>query len=141
MVLKMSKNKQLIITKTGNTYYGENNAETIRVILPRKINDIDVQDCYVYLHFLYGDNSGDKIDISSNLDVYNNDYYVAQIPVTDSITKNHGSVKMWITIYCVLQIDAGKNEEDMVAKTNVVDYTIKPHMNVSDSLNGGVIYF
>ena len=39
----MSKDKTLTVTKSGNTYQDENNAETIKIILPKVINSIDLK--------------------------------------------------------------------------------------------------
>ena len=43
MVLKMSKDKTLVITKSGTTYKNEHNAETIKIIVPKLIDGTDLK--------------------------------------------------------------------------------------------------
>ena len=43
LVLKMSEDRNLMITKRGNSYQDENNAENIKIILPKILNEIDLK--------------------------------------------------------------------------------------------------
>ena len=56
LVLKMSENKILTITKSGNTYQDEHNAETIKIFLPKTINNVDLKDCVIYLSLINQEN-------------------------------------------------------------------------------------
>lgn len=120
----MSEDKNLIITKTGNTYEDENNAEVIRVLLPHQINGNDLSKCVIHLCILNQDKLGDEINISTNLQGYNNDLYIADIDLTNKFTYTSGEIQLWIKVF--------NQENEMVAKTNPINYQIKKHLDIED---------
>lgn len=122
MVLKMTKDRTLIITKQGNSYQDENNAETIKIILPKRINEIDLKECYIYLSFINQQNVGNVCDITEYLQEYSDEYYVIKVPMCQMFTHEAGKVQMWVKLL--------HSSTEMVAKTNEVVYTIKPHKEV-----------
>lgn len=120
----MSEDKNLIITKSGNTYEDENNAETIKILVPRQINGNDLGECIIHLCVLNQDNLGDEINISKCLQDYGDNLYVANIDITNKITYKTGEIQLWIKIL--------NSDNQMVAKTNPVTYQIKEHFDIKD---------
>lgn len=126
MVLKMTKDRTLIITKQSNTYQDENNAEMIKIILPKSINEIDLKDCYVYLSFINQQNVGNICDLTEYLQEYSNDYYIVEVPMYQMFTHEAGKIQMWVKVL--------HSPTEMVAKTNEVSYMIKPHKEVEETI-------
>lgn len=125
-VLKMSKDKTLAVTKSGNTYQDENNAETIKIILPKEINSIDLKDCYIYLSFINQQGLGNVSDLTEYVTEYSDDYYVIEVPMYQMFTYEPGTIEMWIKVL--------HSPTEMVAKTNEVTYTIKPHKEIEGTI-------
>lgn len=122
----MSKDKTLTVTKSGNTYQDENNAETIKIILPKEINSIDLKDCYIYLSFINQQGLGNVSDLTEYVTDYSEDYYVIEVPMYQMFTYEPGTVEMWIKVLYT--------PTEMVAKTNEVAYTIKPHKEIEGTI-------
>lgn len=125
-VLKMSKDKTLTVTKSGNTYQDENNAETIKIILPKVINSIDLKDCYIYLSFINQQGLGNVSELTEYIAEYSDDYYVIEVPMYQMFTYEPGTIEMWIKVL--------HSPTQMVAKTNEVVYTIKPHKEIEGTI-------
>lgn len=125
-VLKMSKDKTLEITKSGNTYQDENNAETIKIILPKSLNGNDVKDCYIYLSFINQKGLGQVSDLTKYIKEYSEDYYVVEVPMYQMFTYEPGDIEMWIKIL--------HTPTEMVAKTNEVFYSIKSHKEIEGTI-------
>lgn len=122
----MSKDKTLTVTKSGNTYQDENNAETIKIILPKVINSIDLKDCYIYLSFINQQGLGNVSDLTEYVADYSEDYYVIEVPMYQMFTYEPGTIEMWIKVL--------HPPTQMVAKTNEVVYTIKPHKEIEGTI-------
>lgn len=120
----MSKDKTLIITKWSNTYEDENNAESIKIYLAKYINNINLKECSVWLGFINQEGLGDQHELTEYLTEYSNDYYVVEKPMGQIFTYETGSIEMWIKVL--------HSPTQMVAKTNEVIYTIKPHKEIDD---------
>ena len=125
-VLKMSKDKTLTVTKSGNTYQDENNAETIKIILPKVINSIDLKDCYIYLSFINQKGLGNVSDLTEYVTDYSEDYYAIEVPMYQMFTYEPGTIEMWIKVL--------HSPTQMVAKTNEVTYTIKSHKEIEGTI-------
>lgn len=115
MILKMYEDKELVIAKTGNTYQDENNAETIKIYLPKIVNGIDIGTCSVWLSFLTS-NTGDAVEIK-NMSTYSDYYYVASLPMHQIFTEVVGNINMWINVV--------NKDKDFYLTTNPVSYTVK----------------
>lgn len=126
LILKMSSNKNLTITKSGNTYQDENNAEIIKIILSKTINGIDLKDCYIYLSFINQQGLGNVSDIKEYLKYYSEDYYMIEIPMYQMFTHEPGTIEMWIKIL--------HSPTEMVAKTNEIKYNIKTHKEIEGTI-------
>ena len=122
----MSKDKTLTVTKSGNTYQDENNAETIKIILPKVINSIDLKDCYIYLSFINQQGLGNVSELTEYITDYSDDYYVIEVPMYQMFTYEPGTIEMWIKVL--------HSPTQMVAKTNEVTYTIKPHEEIEGTI-------
>lgn len=125
-ILKMSKDKTLIVTKSGNTYQDENNAEVLKVILPKTLNGNDLKDCHIYLSFINQQGLGNVSELTNFLEEYSECYYVVEVPFYQMFTYEPGNIEMWIKVL--------HSPTTMVAKTNKVTYTIKPHTEVDGTV-------
>lgn len=125
-VLKMSGDKTLTVTKIGNTYQDENNAENIKIILPKLINSIDLKDCYIYLSFINQRGLGNVSDLTEYVTDYSDDYYVIEVPMYQMFTYEPGTIEMWIKVL--------HSPTQMVAKTNEVIYTIQSHKEIEGTI-------
>lgn len=126
LVLKMSKDKSLSVTKSGKTYQDENNAETIKIILPRTINGNDVKECHVYLSFINQRGVGNVSDITEYIQEYSENYYVVEISMHRMFTYEQGTIEMWIKII--------HTPTDMIAKTNSISHTIIAHKEIEGTI-------
>lgn len=124
--LKMSANKTLTITKSGNTYQDENNAEILKIILPKTLNGNDLKDCHIYLSFINQQGLGNVSDLTEYLNEYLDGYYVVSVPMYQMFTYEPGNIEMWIKVL--------HPPTEMVAKTNEVIYTIKPHKEIEGTI-------
>ena len=123
LILKMNDKKQLFITKYGNTFEGENNAESITVIVPKMLNEIEMVKCACYFNVL-STNSLDQllyqktINISPILKDYNNFYLSCEIDISKELTQKAGQVKFWIKVT--------NADNEMIAKTKkTVSWRVK----------------
>ena len=127
MVLKMSKDKSLVITRSSTTYEGEHNAETIKIIVPKLINNNEIDKCLVWLNFINSDNLGRAIDITEFLQDYSDRYYSLEIPMDNIFTYKSGNINIWLKIL--------SEDGELIIKTNKVVKTIIPHIEVEDTLS------
>ena len=127
MVLKLSKDKILAITKSSTTYEGEHNAETIKIIVPKLINNNEIDKCLVWLNFINSDNLGKAIDISEFLQDYSDRYYSLEIPMDNIFTYKSGNINIWLKILS----EGG----ELIIKTNEVVKEIIPHREIEDTIS------
>lgn len=125
-VLKMLKDKSLIITKLGKTYQDENNAEIIKIILPKELNGNDLEDCHIYLSFINQKKVGNVCDLSEYVEDYSNESYVIEVPLYQMFTYEPGIIEMWIKVI--------HTSSEMIAKTNSVTYMINPHKEIEGTI-------
>lgn len=126
MVLKMSKDKTLIVTVPSTTYKGEHNAETIKIIMPKFINDNNIDECLIWLNFINSDNLSRAIDVTEFLQDYSEQYYSLEIPMDNIFTYKAGNIKIWLKIL--------SEDGELIIKTNEISKTIIPHVEVEDTL-------
>ena len=119
MVLKMSKEKTLITTVPSTTYKDEHNAETIKVIMPKQIDNKDLKQCSVWLCFINEEKLGKAIDMTEFLTDYSSTHYYVEFPMDNIFTYIAGEVKIWMKLL--------DSETEMVDKTNYVTKYIQTH--------------
>ena len=124
-VLKMFEDRSLIITKSSNTYQDENKAEQLKIILPKKINNIDLNECFIHLSFINQAGNGNVCDLTEYLSDNSDVSYVIEVPMYQMFTYEPGNVEMWIKVL--------HSPSKMVAKTNEVSLFVKAHKE-SDSI-------
>lgn len=119
MVLKMSKDKTLIMTVSSATYKDEHNAETIKIIMPKQVDNKDLSKCLVWLCFINEEKLGKAIDVSEFLMDYSPSHYCIELPMDNIFTYVAGEVKIWLKIL--------DSQTEMVDKTNYVIKQICKH--------------
>lgn len=122
--LRLNDNKNLSLVKRNALYEGENKADTLKIILPKKIRDKNVQDLIINLNILNSEHTGDVVDISRMLEEYNEDLYICEILIENTYTYMPGKISLWIEVL--------DNADEMVLKTNVITVDIKEHPSVED---------
>ena len=128
MVLKMSKDKTLVITKSGTTYKNEHNAETIKIIMPKQLDNKDLKLCSIWLSFMNEEKLGRAIDVSEFLKDYSSSYYYIEIPMDNIFTYVVGKVRIWLKLL--------DSQTEMVDFTNEVTHYIHNHSD--EELEGEV---
>lgn len=124
MILRLDSNKNLMITKSKSTIYeGENKAEVLRILLPKQINNISLNNCLINLNILNQDNVGNVLPLS-DLTIYSEDSYETSIEITKEYTYKPGKIFIWI--------DVINPDSEMLAKSSVVSLMINSHMEVSE---------
>ena len=98
MVIKMSKDKSLIMTVSSPTYKDEHNAETIKIIMPKQIDDKDLKQCSIWLCFINEEKLGKAIDVSKFLTNYSSSHYYIELPMDNIFTYIAGEVKIWLKL-------------------------------------------
>ena len=119
MVLKMSKDKTLITTVPSTTYKDEHNAETIKVIVPKQIDNKDLKQRSVWLCFINEEKLGKAIDVTEFLTDYSPSHYYIEFPMDNIFTYVAGEVKIWLKLL--------DGQTGMVDKTNYVIKHIYKH--------------
>ena len=109
MVLKMLNDKTLIMTISNATYKDEHNAETVKIIMPKQIDDIDLKQCSVWLCFINEEKLSKSIDVSEFLKDYSPSHHYIEFPMDNIFTYVAGEVKIWLKL--------------LDSKTGMVDYT------------------
>ena len=94
--------------------------------MPKVINSIDLKDCYIYLSFINQQGLGNVSDLTEYVTEYSDDYYVIEVPMYQMFTYEPGTIEMWIKVL--------HSPTQMVAKTNEVVYTIKPHKEIEGTI-------
>ena len=94
MVLKMSKDKTLMITVSSATYKDEHNAETIKVIMPKQIEGKDTKMCSIWLCFINEKKLGKAISISEFLADHSSSSYFVEFPMDNIFTYVAGEIKI-----------------------------------------------
>ena len=119
MVLKMSKDKTLITTVPSTTYKDEHNAETIKVIMPKQIDNKDLKQRSIWLCFINEEKLGRAIDVTEFLTDYSPSHYYIEFPMDNIFTYVAGEVKIWLKLL--------DGQTGMVDKTNYVIKHIYKH--------------
>ena len=119
MVIKMSKDKTLMVTVPSTTYKNEHNAETIKIIIPKQIDGKDADMYLIWLCFINEERLGKAIDVSEFLTDYSDSYYSIEFPMDNIFTCVAGEVKMWLKLL--------DSETEMVGKTNYITKYIQTH--------------
>ena len=115
----MSKDKTLVITKSSTTYKNEHNAETIKIIMPKQIDDKDLKQCSIWLSFMNEEKLGKSIDVSGFLKDYSSTYYYIEIPMDNIFTYVAGKTQIWLKLL--------DSQTEMVDFTNYVTHYIHKH--------------
>ena len=119
LVLKMSKRKTLVVTKSGATYKNEHNAETIKIIMPKQIDGKDLKQRSIWLSFINEEKLGRSIDVSDFLKDYSPTYYYIEIPMDNIFTYVAGKIQIWLKLL--------DSQTEMVDYTNYVTHYIHKH--------------
>ena len=119
MVLKMSKDKTLMVTKSSTTYKNEHNAETIKIIMPKQLDGKDLKQCSIWLSFMNEEKLGKAIDVSEFLTDYSPTYYYIEIPMNNIFTYVAGKIQIWQKLL--------DRQTEMVDLTNYVTHYINKH--------------
>lgn len=121
MVLKMSKDKTLMMTVPSTTYKDEHNAETIKIVVPKQIGDKDAKLYSIWLCFINEKKLGKAISVSEFLTDYSSSYYFIEFPMDNIFTYVAGTIKIWLKLL--------DEQTGMVDYTNYVTKHICTHPN------------
>lgn len=121
MVLKMSKDRTLIMTVPNTTYKDEHNAETIKVIMPKQIEGKDAKLYSIWLCFINEEKLGKAISVSEFLTDHSSSSYFIEFPMDNIFTYVAGKIKIWLKLL--------DDQTGMIDYTNYVTKHICVHPN------------
>ena len=121
MVLKMSKDRTLIMTVPKTTYKDEHNAETVKVIMPKQIEGKDAKLYSIWLCFINEKKLGKAISVTEFLADHSSSSYFIEFPMDNIFTYVAGAIKIWLKLL--------DEQTGMVDYTNYVTKHICPHPN------------
>ena len=121
MVLKMSKDKNLIMTVPSITYKDEHNAEKIKIIMPNQIEGKDSKLYSIWLCFINEKKLGKAINVTEFLADHSPSSYFIEFPMDNIFTYVAGTVKIWLKLL--------DEQTGMVDYTNYVTKHICTHPN------------
>lgn len=107
ILLRLNEDKTLTIVSKSKIYQYENNAQQIALLVPKKIENKDVLNVRAYLFGCFDNSFGDYIELS-NQTMYKNTHVQFTGNLTNRMTTNSGTLKIWI----VLDSDNFKYESD-----------------------------
>lgn len=120
--ITLSTDMSLRITKSTAIYRGDNLNTAIAFLLPKKIDNIDLQTATVFLSYIRADGEPDMV-ILENAGGYDLNFYSYVLPVTCKLSRYSGQVCMW------LQICDGNSHYPIISKTG--ECTIRIHESKS----------
>lgn len=133
-VLNMSENKKLILSHNTTTYVGENNADSIKIFLPKQFQGFDLKnECFAILYVIIPDSenemlvSGDAIELKLEYDS-KSDRYISNFDIGELYTQKEQNV--------ILKIQILKGGE-VLAYTNEVSFRVVPHLTMNDIITDG----
>lgn len=137
----MGSDKKIWLSNPGiNIYQGENNCDTIELLLPSCYGEADFLSSSVLLNWVFHYHDSEETEdnestISSNglkgnikeLDLMESEeregYVTTRIPISIDYTKKPGQIEFWLEV---------KAADKILLKTNTVAIEIKDHINITD---------
>lgn len=124
--IKLDTNMQLEMTAREPIYRGDNLCKKIIFVIPKQINEIDMEASTVYLCYIRADGTPDIVTLKRQSESYNENYFQYVVPVTCRLSRFPGEVCAWLQIFsgilsnpitaksseCLLQIEDSKNMDD-----------------------------
>lgn len=123
MILCMNQKKDLSVTSYSSLYEGENNADYIKIIIPKELNGINISDCSVTLNIVNQDNMGDIIEFT-DIQQYDDNYDYSEFCISNKFTYKPGNIQLWVEVL--------NAEKKLVAKSSIATIRIKPHIGVEE---------
>lgn len=97
-VIKMNKDKTLSTTLFTPIYVGEQNIDTLSLIIPKMYDKYDISEYSVVAIYTFPDNTGSRIDVSSHIKIYDGNYYIYSFPFGSPFTDRVGNIRLKIVI-------------------------------------------
>lgn len=134
--IKLDESMTLAITVNGPIYRGDNLAEKIIYLTPKKLNEIDIAGgARLYLSYIRADGTADIILLDRMESLYNETFCQFTVPVTCNMTRYPGEVCTWLTVFaespdrskpvvaksgeCILRVMASKSMNDYLDDTKL----------------------
>lgn len=131
--IKLDDDKNLIITVNEPIYRGERLNQKLLFLLPKQLDEIDMQRAAIYMTYIRADGVADIALLKRLEEEYNEEYFQYQVPITCTLTRYPGEVCVFLQIYtgppscpviaksgeCMLQINASTNMDDCITDRNL----------------------
>jgi hypothetical protein len=128
MIIKMNKDKQLLITVPSAIYRGETKADLITFLVPTKYGNKNMAECAATLRYLRPDGTG-KIEDLTYVPSQYEDYVEFSTTINSQFTQQAGIVTAWITF-----LDAN---EAIVLKSGEARIYVADSKDIYDYLDEG----
>lgn len=128
MIIKMNKDKQLLVTVPSAIYRGETKADLITFLVPAKHGNKNMSECAVTFRYILPDGTGKIEDLTYAPSQYE-DYIEFSTTVNSQFTQQCGTVTIWLTF---LDVDAS-----VVVKSSEACIYVNDSKDVYDYLDEG----
>lgn len=122
-IIKMNDDKSLVTTVRAPIYQNENNADTLKFLLPTSYENEDIANCTVLLMYQHSDNLESFEELGFVPELYKG-YYQYTLKVDTKLTSIAGRVKIRLNIV--------NTEDDFVLKSG---HTFIDIISMNDSPN------
>lgn len=128
MYIKMTDDKELLITIPTTIYRGETKADLITFLIPNSLGDLNVADCIVTMRYILPDGVGHSEALSVQPEMYKS-YLQYSTVVNTRLTKQDGDVTVWLQGF-------DHDATGVLFKTGEVIIPIHESKNIADYLSG-----
>ena len=116
----------VIVTENQRIMQGSKLIDVLQIVVPKKYNDLDMQDCTAYLNFITPINHKiDQVELVITDDNYENDYLCYQMNIDTNLTTEVGNIQFFLEF---IQVDMAETGEvrTPVRKTDTFIMTVVP---------------
>lgn len=126
LIIKMTEDKELVITIKTTIFRGETKADLITFLVPMEYEGHNMADCAMVMRYILPNGDGKSEPLSYLPEPYKN-YLQFSTVVNTRLTADDGEVTVWLTAY-------GTNDE-MVLKTGETIVDIEPSKDIKDYMS------
>lgn len=123
LIIKMTNDKELVVTIKTTIYRGESRADLITFLIPMEYENQNMANCAMVMRYVLPDGSGKSESLSYLPEPYKN-YLQFSTVVNTRLTAQEGEVTIWLTAF--------DNNDSVVLKTGEAIIDIEPSKDITD---------
>lgn len=129
--IKLDEHRDLVMTVCEPICMGDNLNQKIVYLIPRQVDEIDIQAATLYLNYIRADGVADSVRLDRKEEIYKDVYYQYELPVSYKLSECPGDLCTWMQI---LAGDPSSNQT--VAKSGECVLYVRESKNVDDYMCG-----